>query len=298
MFPASFKTTSLLRGWLARLAALGVDVQTRARWLGWQDDALLLATAQGERRLNPDVTVLALGGAAWPRLGSDGSWAGILREAGVAVRPFRPANCAVLIDWSAWFRQHFAGAPLKRVTLTHAGRVVHGEALINQAGLEGGAIYAVSAAIRDALERDGKAKLVIDVRPDLTQPALTSRLALAGGSASLANRLRRAGLSPAASGLLREVGALPTDPAMLATRIKAVPLTVVGVQGLQRAISSAGGVALHEIDTGMMLHQRPGVFVAGEMLDWEAPTGGYLLQACFSTGARAAAGALAWLGRR
>ena len=295
VFPASFKATRLLRVWLARLGAAGVTLRTRCRWLGWAGEAIRIETPEGEMLLHPHVAVLALGGGTWPRLGSDGRWTEAVREAGIAVRPLRPSNCGLRIGWSALFRDRFAGLPLKRVAITHQDRTVLGEAMIDRDGLEGGSVYALSASVRDECARAGATPITIDFRPDVGVAALTSILTDCGSSASLANRLRRAGLSLPAAGLLRELQHLPADPAALAARIKAATYIVTGVHGLARAISSAGGLAFEELDDTLMIRRRPGVFVAGEMLDWETTTGGYLLQACLSTGYYAAGSALDWL---
>ena len=282
VFPRAFKATPLLRAWLVRLAGLGVRVHAGHRWLGWDDaGALRFVTAAGEARARPAATLLALGGASWPRLGSDGGWAPLLRERGVAVNPFRPANCGFLHPWSPVFRAH-AGEPLKRIAATFGSETVRGEAVLTADGIEGGALYALSRPLRDAIEAEGSATLTLDLRPDLDTAALARRLG--GHGQSLANALRRGGLAPAAAGLVREVGG--TGP--LAERIKAVTRRVTGTRPIERAISSAGGVALAELDAGFMLRRLPGVFAVGEMLDWEAPTGGYLLQAAFSTGVAAA----------
>ena len=298
VFPRAMKASPLLRAWLMRLADQGVDIRTRQDWRGWDDQGrLIVAGPQGERADTPDAVVLALGGASWPRLGSTGDWAGWLSARGVPVAPFRPANSGFLVDWSPAFADRFAGQPLKGAAFTFDGRTVRGEAMIAAYGMEGGAIYALSAALRDAIEREGRAVLTLDLKPDLTLAALTERLARPRGSRSLSNHLRKtAGLPPVAIGLLRETGdAPPGDPAALAARIKAAPLTLTGVQGLERAISSAGGIAWDAVDERLMLAALPGVFAAGEMLDWEAPTGGYLLQACFATGRAAGQGAADWL---
>jgi len=289
VFPVAFKATPLLRAWLVRLRGLGVEVRTGWRWTGWDGDALRFATPDGDQVVRADAAVLAMGGASWPRLGSDGGWVGAMQAAGVAVAPLRPANSGFLHPWSDVFRERFAGSPLKRITLAFAGETVAGEAVLTRDGIEGGAVYALSRVLRDAIERDGAATAVLDLRPDLDRAALTARLG--GPGQSMANALRKAGLSPAAAGLVREVG----GDGPLADRVKALPLRLVGVQGLDRAISTAGGVGLAEVDAGFMLSRRPGVFVCGEMLDWEAPTGGYLLQGAFSTGRAAAAGVLGWL---
>ena len=299
IFPRAMKASPLLRAWLARLADQGVAIRTRQDWRGWDEQGrLIVAGPEGERAETADAVVLALGGASWPRLGSTGDWAPWLTARGVPVALFRPANSGFLTDWSPAFIDRFAGQPIRGAAFTFDGRTVRGEAMIAAYGLEGGAIYALSAPLRDAVQRDGRAVLTLDLKPDLALAALTERLARPRGSQSLSNHLRKAaGLAPAAIGLLRETGeALPTDPAALAARIKAAPLTLTGVQGLERAISSAGGITWGAVDERLMLGALPGVFAAGEMLDWEAPTGGYLLQACFATGRAAGLGAADWLG--
>jgi len=299
VFPKAMKASPLLRAWLARLEGLGVEIRTRSRWTGWTDGALSFEMPEGKRIERPDAVVLALGGASWARLGSDAAWVPALEEAGAAVGPFRPANVGFDLAWSPLFRERFAGQPLKGIALSHAGRTVRGEAMIAAYGVEGGAIYALSSGLRDAVARDGLAALTIDLRPDQSQEALTRRLSKPRGKDSLSNWLRKAvHLDPLALALLREAGPIPTEPALLAARIKGVPLTLTGVQGLSRAISSAGGVTLDAVDERLMLKSRPGVFLAGEMLDWEAPTGGYLLQASFASGVVAADGVLDWLKTR
>jgi len=297
VFPRAMKASPLLRAWLGRLAELGVEVRTRSRWAGRRDDGWVFETPDGERVEQPDAVLLALGGASWPRLGSDGAWREELEAAGVGLAPFRPSNVGFDVAWSEVFANRFAGQPLKPVALTFGDTTVRGEAMATRYGLEGGAIYALSAALRNAVERDGSATLTVDLRPDLTVEALAGRLAKGRGKDSVSNWLRKAaGLSPVGVGLLREIpGELPAGADKLARRIKGVRLTLTGVQGLARAISSAGGVRLEAVDGRLMLKALPGVFVAGEMLDWEAPTGGYLLQASMASGVVAAEGALDWL---
>lgn len=293
VFPKAMKASPLLRAWLQRLAGQGVRLQPRAQWLGWDETGALIF-----RDLPPvraDAVILALGGASWPRLGSAGDWAPVLAERGVEVRPFRPANCGFTVDWSEGFRDRFAGAPLKPLALTFEGRTVRSEAVVTGYGLEGGGLYALSAPLRDAIERDGRAVLELDLRPDLTEAQLADKLARPRGRQSMATFLRKAaGLTPLAINLVREAhgGAVPQD---LAHAVKHLPVTLTGTRGLERAISSAGGIAWSAVDEALMLKALPGVFVAGEMLDWEAPTGGYLLQACFATGVAAAEGVLARL---
>lgn len=296
VFPESMKASPLLRAWLTRLQGLGVEIRVRSRWIGWRDGGLVFDTPGGERTERPDATVLALGGASWPRLGSDAAWTDWLSA---PLTPFRPANVGFDVVWSPLFRARFAGQPLKGVALSHGGRTVRGEAMIAGYGIEGGAIYALSAGLRETVEGGGRAELVVDLKPDLTQDRLVERLNRPRGKASLSNHLRKAaGLDPAAVALLREGGPLPETAKDLAARIKALSLILTGIQGLDRAISSAGGVRFDAVDRGLMLVDRPGVFVAGEMLDWEAPTGGYLLQASFASGVVAARGVRDWLDRR
>lgn len=298
VFPRAMKASPLLRAWLGRLAELGVEVRTRSRWTSRRDGGWVFSTPQGETVEQADAVVLALGGASWPRLGSDGAWADDLRTAGVEVAAFRPSNVGFDVAWSEVMIERFAGEPLKTIGLTHDGQTVRGDLMLTRYGLEGGAVYALSAALRDAIARDGSTTLAVDLRPDLTIEQLAARLTKPRGKDSVTNWLRKAGgLSPAAVGLMREIpGVIPEGADKLARRIKAVRLTLTGVQGLERAISSAGGVGLDQVDDRLMLKALPGVFVAGEMLDWEAPTGGYLLQASLASGVVAADGLLDWLG--
>lgn len=299
VFPKSFKASPLLRAWLGRLDASRVRILTRHRFLGWEaDGSLAFETPDGRVTVAPQVTLMALGGASWPRLGSDGTWVPLLTGAGIAVSPLKPANVGFTVPWSDVFRERFAGTPLKRVALRLGDETVRGEAMITTDGIEGGAVYALSRLIRDAIEERGEARLVLDLRPDLSEDALMRRLATHKQGASLATRLRKdAGLDPVAAGMLREAAgrALPSSAGDLAALIKAAPLRLLAPRPIDRAISTAGGVAFEAIDTRFMLKARPGVFVAGEMLDWEAPTGGYLLQGAFSSGRAAAAGMMDWL---
>jgi len=291
VFPVALKASPLLRAWLARLAGLGVAVETRRRWVGWNGDGGLLF--EGLAPVRADATVLALGGASWPRLGSDGGWVAALHGLGVA--PLRPANCGFRVAWSEPFRSRFAGTPLKRIGASFAGRSLRGEALVGDEGIEGGAIYALSAALREAIATDGGATLHLDLRPDLDLPELGHRLGRDRGSQSLSTFLRKAaGLAPVAIGLVQEALHGGGSSGDLAALVKALPLRLAAAFPLARAISTAGGLRWDELDDAFMLRQRPGVFAAGEMLDWEAPTGGYLLQAAFSTGTAAGRGALAW----
>lgn len=290
VFPRSFKATPLLRAWLRRLASLGVTTRLNHRWTGWdQDSALAFTTPNGPMTCAAPATILALGGASWPRLGSDGAWTAALATE-TPVTPLRPANMGFRRPWSDVFRSRFAGHPLKRIAAGVGTHGTRGEALITRDGIEGGAVYALAAPLRDAIAATGQATLTLDLRPDLDAATLARRLG--GPALSRSNALRRAGLSDVAAALIRELN-LPAT----AGSIKSLPLTLDAPQGLDRAISTAGGVSLSALQ-GHMLPSRPGTFLAGEMLDWEAPTGGYLLQACFSTGRAAAAQALTWLEAR
>ncbi|MEN3210362.1 TIGR03862 family flavoprotein [Methylorubrum populi] len=301
VFPESFKASPLLRAWLARLDGAGVVIRARHRLAALgagAEGALTFETPEGPHVVRPRATLLALGGASWPRLGSDGAWVPLLAERGVAVAPLKPANVGFHVAWSAHFAQRFAGEPLKRLAARIGGASARGEAVATRDGIEGGVIYALSRPIREAVERDGFAELILDLRPDLDAAALAARLVRSRPGESLSTRLRKAAaLSPAAIGLLREAhaNALPTEATALAAAIKGAPLRLLAPTSIERAISTAGGVAFTELDARFMLRARPGTFVAGEMLDWEAPTGGYLLQAAFASGRAAAKGMLAWL---
>ncbi|WP_315757920.1 MULTISPECIES: TIGR03862 family flavoprotein [unclassified Bradyrhizobium] len=303
VFPRAMKASPLLRAWLRRLDAQGVRVELRHRWTGWDADGhLTFETPAGARAVAADAVVLALGGASWPRLGSDGGWVPILAAKGVAIAPLRPANCGFTVAWSDIFRDRFEGQPLKGIALSFGDRGVRGEAVVARDGIEGGAVYALSAELREAIALTGGAILHVALRPDLATADLVTRLSAPRGKQSFSNVLRKAvQLSPVAIGLLQEaarahglsLSSLPPD--RLAALINAVPLKLTGTAGLARAISSAGGIAHDELDADYMLKRLPGVFAAGEMLDWEAPTGGYLLQASFATGAAAGRGVLKWL---
>jgi uncharacterized flavoprotein (TIGR03862 family) len=294
VFPVAMKASPVLRAWLGRLDGLGVRFKPRHRWTGWDGSALTFQAPGGAVTDAPAVTVLALGGASWPRLGSDAAWTGLMEP---DVAPFRPANCGFTVAWSAHFRDRFAGRPLKRIALRFGPDTVRGEALVTQSGIEGGAVYALSALLRDAVAANGSAEIAIDLRPDLDLATLADRLGGPRRSQSLSNMLRKqGGLPPEAIGLVQEALHTGAEGADLAALIKGVRVRLVAPAAIERAISSAGGVRLDALDERLMLRSRPGAFVAGEMLDWEAPTGGYLLQACFSTGVAAARGALAWLG--
>lgn len=284
VFPKAMKASPLLRRWLAWLGDAGTELRTRWRWRGWEDDALVFDTPDGPRRVWANATVLALGGASWPRLGSDGGWAGLLQD----VAPFRPSNMGFDCGWSAHFRDRFAGAPVKAAALEFGGRRLRGDFVITATGVEGGAIYALSAPLRDALEA-GQAAVTLDLAPDRSAEDLAKRLSAPRGKASRANHLRkRAGIDGVKAGLLRELAPdVPGDPDALAAAIKGLELPLARPRPLAEAISSAGGLRFDALDDRLMMRARSGVFAAGEMLDWEAPTGGYLLTACLATGFRA-----------
>jgi uncharacterized flavoprotein (TIGR03862 family) len=293
VFPKSFKASPLLRAWLRRLASLGVEIRLRHRWAGFDEGGgLIVESPEGRSIWRAEAIVLACGGGSWPRLGSDGGWTSLLRERGVIITPLKPANCGFAVAWSEPFKARFAGEPLKAAALSFGETRRRGEAMIGKDGLEGGAVYALSATLRDAIEKEGAATLLVDLKPDVGVEMLARRLAKARLGQSLSTILRKgAGLSPVAAALVREAGAPPRKAEALARWIKKLPLRLVGVPPIARAISSAGGIAWDEIDEHFMLRRLQGVFVAGEMIDWEAPTGGYLLQACFATGAAAGRGA-------
>jgi uncharacterized flavoprotein (TIGR03862 family) len=303
VFPQAFKASPLLRAWLRRLDSIGVQFALRHRWTGWDgNDRLLFQTPDGQRAVDARATVLALGGASWPRLGSDGVWAEVLAARGVTISQLKPANCGFTVAWSGIFRDRFEGQPLKAVALSFGAHTIRGEAMITRTGIEGGAIYALSAELRETIDNSGQATLRIALRPDLELGDLVTRLSAARGKQSFSNFLRKAAhLSPVAIGLLQEAAMMSGEslsslsPAGLAGLINAVPVELNGVAPIARAISTAGGISFDEIDSDYMIRRLPGIFVAGEMLDWEAPTGGYLLQAAFATGAAAGRGALKWL---
>ena len=303
VFPKAFKASPLLRAWLRRLDASGVQFALRHRWTGWDENGqLLFQTPDGQRVVEARATVLALGGASWPRLGSDGAWQATLAAKGVAISPLRPANCGFLVGWSKIFRDRFEGQPLKGVALSFGPDTLRGEAVITRAGIEGGAIYALSAELREAIARSGEVTLRVALRPDLKTADLIRQLSTPRGKQSFSNFLRKAiRLSAVAIGLLQEaavasgVALSSLSLASLAELINAVPIKLNGVAPIARAISTAGGISFDELDADFMIRCLPGIFAAGEMLEWEAPTGGYLLQAAFATGAAAARGVSKWL---
>ena len=307
VFPLDRKAAPLLRGWVRRLREAGVRFHVQHRWCGWtQDGALRFATADGERRVQADAVLLALGGGSWPHLGSDGAWQAILAAAGVKVAALRPANCGFDLDWSEHFAQRHAGAPVKAVVAhwrdrSGAPRSLQGECVATASGLEGSLIYALAADLREQIEHDGCAQLELDLAPGRERQALQQALAQPRGKRSLSAQLRRvAGIDGVKAGLLYEVLDAPhrDDPARLAATIKRLPLRLLRPRPLAEAISSAGGIEPEALDARLMLRARPGVFAAGEMLDWEAPTGGYLLTACYASAKVAAEGMIDWLRER
>lgn len=298
VFPDVMKASPLLRAWLRRLEAQGVTLLTRHRWTGFTGDDLVFETPDGRVVVRSDATLLALGGASWPRLGSDGAWTTPLRDRGVDIRDLEPANCGFDVLWTDLFKTRFAGAPLKSVTATSEAGTFPGEFVISQHGIEGSLVYAHSAALRDRLKRDGEAALSVDLAPGRSIERLTKDLARQGAKASLSTRLRKgAGMEGAKSAVVRELAphTALNDPQQLARLIKALPIPVIRPRPIAEAISSAGGIGLDSLDERYMLKMLPGLFAAGEMLDWEAPTGGYLLTACFAIGRAAARGMDHWL---
>ncbi len=298
VFPADMKAAPLLRAWLHRLRESGVQFHARHRWCGWDEHgALRFATPDGEHAVNADALVLALGGGSWPQLGSDGAWVPLLAQRGIDIAPLRPANCGFDVAWSAHFRQRFSGEPLKSVAATFGDVRKLGECVITEHGIEGGLIYALSAVLRDEIERNGHATLRLDLLPDWSLQRVQNEVAHPRGARSLSSHLHsRLGLHGVKANLLRE--ALTTeqmhDPELLALTIKALPLNLIAPRPLSEAISTAGGVTFEALNAKLMLKAAPGIFCAGEMLDWEAPTGGYLLSACFASGHAAGKGVLEW----
>ncbi len=301
VFPSDMKAAPLLRAWLKRLRESGVQLHTRQRWLGWDEHgALRIAGPQGETQVEADATLLALGGGSWARLGSDGAWVALLQNSGIAIAPLQPANCGFEVaGWSEHLREKFAGAPLKTVSLALPGEAPRkGEFVLTATGIEGSLVYALSAPIRNTINRDGAATVLLDLLPDRNLTQIASALARPRGSQSMAKHLhRQLKLDGVKAALLRELTDTTTfqAPQALAAAIKALPIRLVRPRPLDEAISSAGGVPFEELDEDLMLRRLPGVFCAGEMLDWEAPTGGYLLTACFASGRAAADGMLRWL---
>jgi uncharacterized flavoprotein (TIGR03862 family) len=296
VFPTDFKAAPLLRSWLRRLRAAGVHFHVRHRWTGWDaQGGLTFQTPGGASVFSAEATVLALGGASWPRLGSDAAWVELLQQRSVTIVPLAPANCGFDVGWSAHFRDRFAGQPVKPVVLTVGEERLRGEFVITAQGVEGSAIYALSARLRD----DRSLRLVLDLLPDHAPERVAKALSRPRGSRSLAEQLRRTvGITGVKAGLMRELCSpeVLVDPAALARALKALPLPLNGPRPIDEAISTAGGIAWEGLADGLMLKALPGTFAAGEMLDWEVTTGGYLLTACLALGKRAGAGVADWLG--
>ncbi|MGH8401619.1 MAG: TIGR03862 family flavoprotein, partial [Gammaproteobacteria bacterium] len=299
VFPKEMKAAPLLRAWMRRLRQAGVRFHLRHRWRGWQGDELLFDTPAGHRTARADVTVLALGGGSWSRLGSDGAWVPWLQQRGIPVATLKPSNCGFEVEWSEYFRSHYAGQAVKRVNAwLEGGAPQAGEFIVTRHGVEGGLIYALSRELRESIERRGSVTLHLDINPAKETARLTADLCKPRGSQSLANHLRKqAGVDGVKAGLLREAFSAEefAEPARAARAIKDLTLKLVAARPLDEAISSAGGVVSTAMDERLMLHAMPGVFCAGEMLDWEAPTGGYLLTACFASGYVAGQDAIHWL---
>ena len=300
IFPETMKASPLLRAWLARLGSRGVHLHLKHRWTGWDEvGRLLFSTPDGSKSVEAPASVFALGGASWRRLGSDGTWAEPFAEAGIGLAPFRASNCGFRVDWSDRIRQEFAGAPVKPVRLSAGGQSTREEFVVTAAGVESGGVYTLSAALRDELEAKGAATLWLDLLPDLSEAEIARRLAAVSPKQSRTNRLRKAlKLTGVKVALLYECapeGALYT-PEGMAGAIKALPVMLTGTAPMDQAISTDGGVRWDALDAHLMLKDRPGCFCAGEMIDWDAPTGGYLITGCLATGKAAGEGVLAWLG--
>lgn len=305
IFPKALKASPLLRAWQDRMEKSGIRFMMQHEWRGWNEDgsASFINSAGQAHNAAADAIILALGGASWPKLGSDGAWVDVLQQDQVAISSLRPANCGFVAQWSEIFSTRFAGTPVKPVTITHSGITVQGEIMIGKNGVEGGGIYALSSQIRDAITAQGSTAITLDLRPGLSVETLAERLQAPRARQSLSTYLQKSGgLSPVAIGLLREAAGgkdIPDQtPRGLAVMIKSLSITLHAAFPIDRAISSAGGIEWDAIDGNFMLREKPGVFVAGEMIDWEAPTGGYLLQATFATGIAAAKGVESWLSRQ
>jgi uncharacterized flavoprotein (TIGR03862 family) len=298
VFPKEMKASPLLRAWLKRLQSSGVNFHTRHNWKGWEKDSLVFDSPAGEIKTKPNATILALGGASWPKLGSRGEWVSWLEQARVQVEAFRPSNCGFIVDWSKHFSEKFHGHPIKSVVLSFEDFKGQGEFIVTKTGVEGSLIYTASSRLRDAIESRGSAALLLDLAPDSSREKLIAALSRPRGSRSMTSHIEKTiGLKGVKIGLLYEF--VPKEDfaniEKLADAIKALSIPLIATSPIEKAISSAGGISFDELDSNLMLKKIPGVFCAGEMLDWEAPTGGYLLTACFATGRSAGRGALAWL---
>ncbi|WP_135075506.1 TIGR03862 family flavoprotein [Terasakiella sp. SH-1] len=295
VFPTDFKAAPLLRNWLKSLRNKGLHTHVRHRWAGWRKEALWFETPNGPYNFQADATILALGGASWPKLGSDGHWQGLLN---LPIHPFKPSNCGFLVNWSDPFKEKFAGSPIKPVILHADQQQVKGEFVISADGIEGSAIYTMSRTLRLELEEKGKATLYLDLCPDRSLEKLSTALNKPRGAKSISTHIKRAsGLSGAKAGLLRECLDKNnfTDMNKLADGIKRLPVPLTGMRPIDEAISCAGGVSFDALDDHLMVQQQPGLFLCGEMLNWDAPTGGYLLTACLALGKRAGLGVLQWV---
>jgi len=304
VFPNGMKASPLLRAWLQQLTLVGVNIHTRHRWLGWgETGALFFETPTGNKAVRADALVLALGGGSYPRLGSNAAWIPLLRAQGVQINDLKPSNCGFEVKWSEYFRNHYEGMPVRPVVLTCADALGNsfrqqGEFIITRFGLEGSLIYAAFALLRDEIEIRGRVEIRLDLAPDWSIEKLVSRLSQPRGKSSNSSHLKKAvGIQGVKAGLLWEIVPKEVflDPSRLSAAIKSLPIILNAPRPLAEAISSAGGISFESLDDGLMLRNLPGVFCAGEMLDWEAPTGGYLLTACFSTGLTAGQAALDWL---
>ncbi len=311
VFPEAMRANGLLKAWIARLDSLGVEIVVGHRWIGWGDDGVLrFETSDGDVvEAGADIVVLALGGASWPSVGSDGRWVEAVSEAGIAVAPLRAANSGFEVAWTPQFLNKHEGEPIKNVAVTCGDVSSRGEAVITESGVEGGVIYAVGAVLRDVAEANGSATAMMNLHPDLSRERLIERLARRRAKDTLSTTLKRSGLEPVKAALVNEVLRAPgqlggrdapgaSDVEALADLVMALPLRVLGPTPIDRAISTAGGISFDELDERFMIRRFPGTFAVGEMLDWEAPTGGYLLQATFATAVAAANGALDWLSER
>ena len=301
VFPKEMNAAPLLKAWLERLETSGLQIYTRHKWVGWgKDQTLLFETPEGEKYVTADAVILALGGGSRPELGSDGRWIPLLAANQVDIAPLKPANCGFDVQWTPFFRDKFEGEPLKSAAIIFKGQRKLGEFIITKTGVEGSLIYSISAQLRDEIEVNGRAIIELDLTPDWTLKEVTEKLSRPRGSFSISKHLKRTlHISGVKSGLLWEFVDRKdfSDPERLASAIKSLPIPLIKPRPLEEAISSAGGVSFEALDEHLMLRVLPGVFCAGEMLDWEAPTGGYLLTACFSSGYSAALGALDWLDR-
>ena len=301
VFPVGMKTSPLLRAWLKRLTDSGVEFHLQHRWVGWNaDHSLKFETPEGEKSVNADAAVLALGGGSWAKLGSDGAWVSWLNQAGAEVKPLKPSNCGFDVKWSLHFREKFDGQPLKSVALSFGEFHRQGEFIVTKDGVEGSLIYAASALIRDEIEAKGKAVITLDMSPDRSEGWLVEKLSKPRGSRSMSSHLEKTiGLKGVKVGLLHEFMSKDdfANAEKLASLVKRIPIPLIAPRPLDEAISSAGGVTFESLDEDLMIRNLPGIFCAGEMLDWEAPTGGYLLTACFASGRAAGLGMLKWLNK-